>query len=76
MMAHIVSRGVEEVPYWLSITFQGHTHCKMRSDLGKIATLVAAIKSLKFALFIKTLYKSYWHKCFRNWNDSFIMYVV
>ena len=52
---------IEEVPYCFfgsSIKFQGHTGFKnqrFKSNLSKITRPVAAIKSLRFALFILTL---------------------
>ena len=52
-MMHKACHSIEEVPYGFlrsSIKFQGHTGWRI-DDLSKITRPVAAIKSLRFALF-------------------------
>ena len=58
-MMHKARRSTEEEPYCFSrssIKFEGHTDRKfddLNPILSKITRLVAAIKSLRFALFVK-----------------------
>ena len=53
-MMHKAWCSIEDVPYYFSgssIQFQGHNIQQVESNLSKITRPVAAIKSLRFALF-------------------------